>query len=267
MPQGFVCKVGKHSTHPCLAGSFWDSNGWMYNTLALVPDKHSAYVSFVIVCCWLLVCWGKHNRWSSWVLSKGAKKTHSLLFYFQGRAQVLQGNKMLPSLLFQYWLTMHYVPDPRARKGCIIHLISPNSFEVCREYSHSTEEAPRAQRRELISQVCMPESGGHTRVCWCPGHPRLLSEVTPAPTRRPQSWLKSEDISQGPDRHSASFESCFKPTAKPHTLQGFLSNKDHLPVALTAGLRKSTGLISFQEHTLCHFFSFSERSKGTFTFE
>lgn len=267
MPQVFVCKVGKHSTNPCLAGSLWDSNGWMCNTLALVPDKHSADVSFVIVCCWLLVCWGKHNRWSSWVLSKGAKKTHSLLFYFQGRAQVLQGNKMLPSLLFQYWLTMCHVPDPCARKCYIIHLVSPNSFEVCCEYSHSTEEEPQAQKGELLFQVCMAESGGPTRVCWCPGHPRLLSEVTPAPSRRPQSQLKSEDISQGPDWDSASFESCFKATAEPHTLQGFLLNKDLLPVVLTAGLRKSTGLISFQEHTLCHFFSLSELSKGTFTFE
>lgn len=72
---------------------------------------------------------------------------------------------MLPSLLFQYWLTMHYVPDPCARKGCIIHLISPNSFEVRCEYSHSPEEEPQAQRRELLFQVCMAESEGHTRVC------------------------------------------------------------------------------------------------------
>ena len=41
-------------------------------------------------------------------LSKGAKKTQSLPFYFQ-RAQVPKGNKMFASLLFQYWFTTYYV--------------------------------------------------------------------------------------------------------------------------------------------------------------
>lgn len=108
---------------------------------------------------------------------------------------------------------------------------------------------------------------GHTGGCPCPRHPRLLSQVTLGPPGRPQSQLKSGDVSQGPDQDSASFENGFKAASETQALQDAFQTRACFPGLQTAGLRKTTDLISFEEHTRNHFFSLFELSKGTLGFE
>lgn len=137
----------------------------------------------------------------------------------------------------------------------LYHLFNPpSSLEGCCDSSHSSHGGKTSgSERGVHFPSLHGESGGHTGICPSPRHPRLLSEVTPALPGRPQSWLKSEDISQGPDQDSTSFKNCCNATLS-HTLSGSLSNKGFLPETLPAppvGLKETAGFISLQERTLC----------------
>lgn len=120
----------------------------------------------------------------------------------------------------------HIMYNLCARKLDVICLIPPIPLRYA--LSGVTPQRKNLGLREgnVSAKFAQLKSGGGSHS----GLPMSMSsQVTPGPPGRTQSRLKSEDISQGPNQDSASFENGLQAQAKTHTLQGAFQTRTFFP--------------------------------------